>query len=384
MIGHDEILAALQQEFPRGTAAQPEGVFLVARLVDPDLGLGEPTSYVFIPDIHLVPEADAAHFPWVTTRPPQVDGLTRLANVLGQLRQADANLRVWQLGDCFDLWRTGDMGGPVAADVDATLTDRKTLTDALFTTAGAQLLAGNHDQDLLGFRWPGGPQAMNTVRLDRGASTADVMLAHGHQFDLIESLPREIKEFFARGATEKIRPTPLGMLEAANPHWDPKVPDPPPPGRPGDRNAFLYFGLDPANPLPLAQDSVNVVPYEPPEDDPAANFIASFGGGANRKPTIDGPRQTFFTDIASWAKQLSEGGGEDVRLAVIGHTHQARIVQGERKDRVPFVLMDCGAWVDSSFLADKLDQPIANGQIGVKVGHDLRIYQLGYVVRTQD
>jgi hypothetical protein len=44
--------------------------------------------------------------------------------------------------------------------------------------------------------------------------------------------------------------------------------------------------------------------------------------------------------------------------------------------------MDCGAWVGSTFLADKLDKPIANSQIGVKVGHDLRIYQLGYAVRT--
>jgi hypothetical protein len=38
--------------------------------------------------------------------------------------------------------------------------------------------------------------------------------------------------------------------------------------------------------------------------------------------------------------------------------------------------------VGSNFLANKLDQPISNAQIGVKVGHDLRIYQLGYAVRT--
>jgi len=38
--------------------------------------------------------------------------------------------------------------------------------------------------------------------------------------------------------------------------------------------------------------------------------------------------------------------------------------------------------VDSGFLSNELDAPIANGQIGVKVGDDLRIYQLGYAVRT--
>jgi hypothetical protein len=46
------------------------------------------------------------------------------------------------------------------------------------------------------------------------------------------------------------------------------------------------------------------------------------------------------------------------------------------------VLMDCGAWVDTSFLSNELDGPMANAQIGVKVGSDLRVYQLGYVLRT--
>jgi UDP-2,3-diacylglucosamine pyrophosphatase LpxH len=382
MLSHDEILAALEKEFPRNAPGQPaNGVFLVARLLEPELTMTDPRPYVFIPDIHLVPSKDADDFPWVTARPVQVDGLTRLAGVLGRLRQIDASLRVWQLGDCFDLWRTGDEGGAVAADVKATLKDQKTLVDALFKGAGAQLLAGNHDQELVDYRWSGGPQALNTVVLDRGASAADIILAHGHQFDPIETLPRQFKEFFARGATQKVPPTPRSMLEAANPHWQPPKPQDPPPSRPGDRNRFLNFDLDPADPLPLAQDTVNVVPYVPVQD-PARAFIDSFGGGG-RKPTVDGPRQTFFTDISWWAEGLSkDGGNQNVRLVVIGHTHQARIVRGVRPDRSLFVLMDCGAWVDSTFLSNRLDQPIANAQIGVRVGNDLRIYQLGYTVRT--
>jgi hypothetical protein len=71
-----------------------------------------------------------------------------------------------------------------------------------------------------------------------------------------------------------------------------------------------------------------------------------------------------------------------VRLIVIGHTHQARIVRGKRKNGERFVLMDCGAWVGLDFLSNTLDAPIANAQIGVKVGDDLRIYQLGYVPRA--
>jgi hypothetical protein len=75
-------------------------------------------------------------------------------------------------------------------------------------------------------------------------------------------------------------------------------------------------------------------------------------------------------------------GGRDVRLVVIGHTHRPRIVRGTRPDGAMFVLVDCGAFVGTSFLSDELDAPIANGQIGVKVGNDIRIYQLGYAVRT--
>ena len=379
MLTHDDILAALRQDFPDdGPGGGPDGVFLVARLHDPGLGLDDLTPYVFIPDLHLVPTGDSLRFPWVTARDSQVELLTRLALLLGGLRGADPSLRVWQLGDCFDLWRTNGVGGNPEDDVAATQAAHQPLFEALYRDAGLQVLAGNHDQELLKFRLPGGPQALNTVLLDRGQGAADTVLAHGHQFDPIETLPRDVKEFFARGATELVPPTPRSMLEAANPHWKPDPVGTPPPRRPGDANQFLHFGLKRDNPLPLGAAAVNVVPYAPVRD-PAKAFVDSFGGG--RKPTIDGPRQTFFTDIAWYARQMSTG-GRDVRLVVIGHTHRARIVRGVRPDGTLFALVDCGAFVGTSFLSDELDEPIANGQIGVKVGNDIRIYQLGYTVRT--
>lgn len=383
MLTHDDILAALQEEFPPGLPARhPEGVFLVARLQEPDLKLVDPTPYVFIPDIHLVPEADAKSFPWVTARDSQIDLLTRLAGLLGGLRRNDASLRVWQLGDCFDLWRTDGIGGDPEDDVSSTQDSHEALFKLLYGDVGLQVLAGNHDQELLEFRLPGGPQALNTVILDRGKSRADAVLAHGHQFDPVEALPRKFKEPFARGATELVPPTPRSMLEAANPHWKPDPIDVAPPRRPGDTNQFLHFGLKRGDPVPLDADALNVVPYVPVRD-PAKAFVDSFGAGG-RKPTVDGPRQTFFTDIAWWAQQVSQDGSKDVRLAVIGHTHRARIVRGTRPDATPFVLMDCGAFVGTSFLSDEMDAPIANAQIGVRVGNDLRVYQVGYTIRTAE
>jgi hypothetical protein len=382
MLTHDDILAQLQREFPSGgSGAQPDGVLLVARLRDPGLAMTDPTPYVFIPDVHLTPTAESRRFPWVTARDSQVEVLTRLARLLGRLRGSDPSLLVWQLGDCFDLWRTDDVGGDPQADVAATQAAHPALFAALFGAAGAQLLAGNHDQELVDFPLPGGPQALNTIYLARGGGRADTILAHGHQFDPIESLPRKFKEFFARGATEMVPPTARSMMEAANPHWKPDPITTPPPHRPSDANQFLHFGLRRDNPVPLGADAVNVVPYVPVRD-PAKAFIDSFGGG--RKPTVDGPRQTFFTDIAWYAQQMSDTGGKDVRLVAIGHTHRARIVRGKRPDGTLFVLMDCGALVGTSFLSDELDAPIANGQIGVKVGNEIRIYQLGYTVRKAE
>jgi UDP-2,3-diacylglucosamine pyrophosphatase LpxH len=383
MLTHDDILAALQGEFPSGSlGAPPDGVLLVARLREPGLGMSDPTPYVFIPDIHLAPGADSRRFPWVTARDSQVELLTRLAELLGRLRGRDPNLMVWQLGDCFDLWRTDGVGGDPEADVAATQAAHGPLFSALFDHAGARLLAGNHDQELVDFPLPGGPQAMNTIFLDRPGGTADTLLAHGHQFDPLEALPRKFKEFFARGATELVPPTARSMLEAANPHWKPEPVTTPPPHRPSDANQFLHFGLRRDNSVPLLADAVNVVPYVPVRD-PAKAFIDSFGGGG-RKPTVDGPRQTFFTDIAWYAQQMSSPGGKDVRLVAIGHTHRARIVRGKRPDGTLFVLMDCGAWVGTSFLSDELDAPMANGQIGVKVGDEIRIYQLGYTERKAE
>ena len=95
MLTHDDILDALEQEFPRSSAQQPpDGVFLVARLQDPGLAMTDTTPYVFIPDIHLVPEVDAERFPWVTARDVQTDALERVARLLGRLRGSDPTLRV--------------------------------------------------------------------------------------------------------------------------------------------------------------------------------------------------------------------------------------------------------------------------------------------------
>ena len=112
--------------------------------------------------------------------------------------------------------------------------------------------------------------------LDRGDGEGDTILAHGHQFDPIETLPRDVKEFFARGFTERVPPAARGLLEAANPHWKPQPVDAPPPRKPRGRTRFLNFDLTDADPLPLGSDSVNVIEHTLVED-PARGFVDSLG-----------------------------------------------------------------------------------------------------------
>jgi UDP-2,3-diacylglucosamine pyrophosphatase LpxH len=374
MVTHDDIFETLQAEFPRGVpGGEPAGVFLVARLREPALLMSDTAPYVFIPDTHLVPRPDARSFPWVTAGEPQVAALAALAAALVQLRTRDPRLRVWQLGDFIDLWRTGPKGGVPASDADATVADRGPLINALLN-AGMDILIGNHDQELLQYRWPNGRATFSTVILNRASGTGDTILAHGHQFDPVETLPRGIKENFARGFTQLLPPATTGMLEATNPHWKPQPVDAPPPPKPSSRLKFLNFDLTAHDPVPVDRDAVNVVTHTVVHD-PARAFTDSLGAG--NKPSADGPGQTFFSDAAFWAEKVSTD-GRDVRLMVIGHTHRARIVRGSRKDGTPFVLMDCGACVGSGFLSDAMDAAIHHLQIGVKVADDLRIYQLGY------
>ena len=375
-LSHEQILAELESEYPRSSAAgKPEGVFLLARLKDDALGMNDPTPHVFLPDCHLVTRRGATRFPRVTSDEEQVAALERLLQLVVRLRTRDSNLVFWQLGDLVDLWRIGEAGQKVGSKMTQFIRDRPALVKLLNSLCPGGLktrvLAGNHDLDLRTYDWR---LPLEQVIPNPG-SKGQVLVFHGHQLDPIETLPQDLKEFFARGATERVPPAAVTMLAATNPHWQPQPVDAPLPKKPDDDWKFLHADLTAGNPLPLSQDSVNVLSHTP-EDDPAKRFLDVLAAPGS-KISADPPSQTFFSDAAFWADKYDRK-GHDLRLAVIGHTHRPRIVRGHRAGGKPFVLMDCGAWIGVGFLSRTMDRPIRKSQIGVKVGNDLRIYQLGY------
>jgi UDP-2,3-diacylglucosamine pyrophosphatase LpxH len=373
---HDQILAELETEYPRSAlSSQPNGVFLVARLKDDALGMSDPTPYIFLPDCHVVTKLGTNRFPRVTSDEEQVAALERLLQLVLRLREQDPRLVFWQLGDFVDLWRVGEAGQKVGKKMTQFVADRGKLVTLLNDLCPGglktRMLAGNHDLDLRVYAW----RLPLEQLIPSPGSTAHTLVLHGHQLDPVEALPQDIKEFFARGATEKVPPAAVSMLEATNPHWKPQPVDAPLPGKPDEDWKFLHAGLTVQRPLPLTQDSVNVFEHTP-VDDPAKRFLDALAS-PGAKVSADLPSQTFFSDAAFKADRYASK-GRDVRLAIIGHTHRPRIVRGHRAGGKPFVMMDCGAWIGVGFLSRTMDRPIRKSQIGVKVGNDLRIYQLGY------
>lgn len=62
-------------------------------------------------------------------------------------------------------------------------------------------------------------------------------------------------------------------------------------------------------------------------------------------------------------------------VAVIGHTHHARIAIRETKTGELFTLIDCGAWIENC-LAEGDASPMPNAQIAALSANEARIYQL--------
>jgi len=283
---------------------------------------------------------------------------------------------VWQLGDLLDLWRTGETP-------DLTLKERlkrlrgdwRALLDRFEPSAARPIrrIFGNHDE---GLRALAGVDEREFVPQDPGDSACnDMLVTHGHQYDPIEDLPGWLKELFMRGATERITAYARDMMAATSPHWSPQ-PDytfePPPVPRATETSRFVAPMLTPAHPIPLDAaewnvDDINLVYH------PDANPLnVATGGGALWQ---DDHNPALWERGKQRAREAASA-GYSVSLVVVGHTHNPRILRGRHPDGSPIVLMDCGGWIGPRFLSPALDRMIHNCTIGVRVGCDLRIYQL--------
>lgn len=369
VLGHAEILAALQTAFP-------SGVFLLARLHDPTLRLSDRTPHVFIPDTHIVPLREIKNWPGRVLPPSRTDRLKALLGALDRLRKEDPSITVWHLGDLFDLWRTGPVAGLGTSDrLERLNRDWSDLMDRFDPShpLPIQRIYGNHDEGL-----GSNPRilARQLVPEDPGNTAgSDMLVTHGHQFDPLEiTWPASIKETLMRGFTEVITPYARDFMSACNPHWlPPKDTTYIPPATPkaAERAEFVCPDLTAADLVPLATDSWNVEEIKlvvRPDVNPL-----NLGTGPS---VVQDERNPSLWSLGKIVAREAGAAGYSVALTVVGHTHNPRIIRGQQLDGSPFVLMDCGGWIGPRFLSPGLNQIIHNCTIGVRVGSDMRIYQL--------
>ena len=338
MIGHDEIQGFLAATFP--------GVRLVSRWDDPATGLPAGRARLFIPDLHLLSVQAAKDFPNTGFRLEAE--LTRFLKALAAFKNTNAGeLQVFQMGDLFDLWRTKGKNPKRKVD-DLSADHGEILSLLLFGPplgARASLIAGNHDYELHNLtEW-------NSPRFwflnDSPAGTPDALLIHGDSFDWVENFfPDQIKELGVQ----------LAKMASSGQHE-----------------------LD-------HEDLIGVLALNdtiPKKDVPVGVAQADLGDG--------GAPGTGRFNVVTWSKTVGVVGkyfeaasamaiellkrGRDIRLVLCGHSHDARIVVGDRGDGVQLALVDCGAWLGECRFG-VADPWRPSAQVGVLVGNDARIYQL--------
>jgi UDP-2,3-diacylglucosamine pyrophosphatase LpxH len=329
-------------------------VRLVAALRDDRLGFpNDKDLRIFIPDIHLISEKrrKEGKFLYATNF---TDLLTSVAGELINLKAGaleDETIAVYQLGDFLDLWREAS-GADDQLDVAARIKDdHQDLVLALLDdNLNARFLLGNHDFDL--YRWPDYTAWERRYYLpDTAQAPPSVILLHGDIFDWVESLPDKIQDVFVFLFAPRVRPTEyaLGQMRklVRQSH--------------GGRSYRNYI----QNSQPA---TVGAVQTGVPDIIPARWNVQTAGSA---------PEQNllFLESAYKCCVKANTDYDMDLRVAVIGHTHHARIAVRETVDGGLFTLIDCGAWIENC-IADGDTSPTPNAQISALSANEARIYQL--------
>lgn len=251
-----------------------------------------------IPDMHLLEKGPTDDF--IDGNPAHLDRFLEFMDFLNDLKKKE-EMEVIQVGDMYDLWQAR---GNTNLIVQA-YTDIIGLMDKLKPV----YVVGNHDIDLVrwfkdkgeafGRRW----RYFSTVK-----GKTRVIYEHGFQADLANNQASWM------GALGRDITKIVGMMEYIHPDidielssmWEGIV-----------RTFNKYNGFSPKND-PQGFNAHELMKYY-------MDLLEKYNGGH----TYDhyGPEEI------------------DLVIAVIGHTHNARLVQTPRNGKVLF-LMDCGSWVN--------------------------------------
>ncbi len=348
MLNHQKVLETLKSAFP-----YDRGVSLVARYADSQLQLPGGRAHIFIGDCHMLNKQDAEAYPSYRFLQDR-DLRTLLIGLTTLKKDSPGQLKIWHLGDLFDIWRARGGLGP-ATEVGRITEAHSEICDLLTYGApngvGAQILAGNHDYEL--YKLPEWQAARYRIIENENPDGGDVLVLHGDIFEWIERLPDKVQERAVQFATGHA----AGKIDLFNEE-----------AAVAEINRGLKTGDAPIGKFQtnLSSEISNTTDFQ----SAAINVINAAAGEESA------PNKLFFTAAFELSKAMRER-GHDIRLMVIGHTHWARIVRGKTFEGKPFVLMDCGAWI--GYCRFGQNEPwIHNGQIGVIADNEVRLYQIGW------
>jgi len=339
---HERLLASLESV---------ADVRLVAALRHERLGFPNGKDLrVFIGDVHLISEKRLieGEFTYATNHPKL---LTSVVAALAELRSQaaqDETVEVYQIGDFLDLWREAPQPDE-PSEVPARIKDdhEDLITAFLDRRLKAHFLLGNHDFDL--YQWA--DYAGWERRYYLPDSPPSVIVLHGDYFDWVERLPASIKQIFVYLFSARVAPNDyvLGQMRALS--------------------RQSHAGRDYRRQIQLAQ----AAPIGPLRS-PRANGIPP-EWNVQREGVADAASLTFLDSAYQECLQANQEFGVNFKVAIIGHTHHARIAVRETAGGGLFTLIDCGAWIENCQARDDAD-PSPNAQIAALSGGEARVYQL--------
>lgn len=329
-------------------------VKLVSSLRDDRLGFPNANDIrIFIPDLHLISERRRVRggFKYATNHTELLTSVVSALNELKTKAAAGEIVQVYQLGDFLDLWREADGKDDQVDVASAIKDDHQDLVSALLDRhLRTRFLLGNHDFDL--YRWPDYTAWERRYYLpDDTAQTPSVVLLHGDIFDWVESLPDAVQDVFVYLFAPNVSAVDyrigkmISLIRQSH----------------GDRKYRTYIQAAQPSTLGSVRDNgVDEIPdrwnVQTAGVSPSANLL-------------------FLDSAYECCKRANEQYQMNLRVAVIGHTHHARIAVRETDDGGLFTLMDCGAWIENC-IADGDETATPNAQIGALCGNEARIYQL--------
>lgn len=275
---------------------------------------------VCIPDMHLLEKGPNDDF--LDRKPEYERRFITLLDFLLELRESEGeDLEIVQLGDMFDLWQ--------AKGNTNMITESYRDIIGLLDKIKATYVVGNHDIDLVQrYKDKGKTFGRKWRYYSKVEGKLKVIYEHGFQADFANNqdswagaIGREITKIV--GTMEFVEPNIDVILGSV---WD------------SISRAFSKYNnafTPRKNPLEF-----NLHEY--------LKFYIDLIAKYNRGETLDhfGPDEV------------------DLAMAVIGHTHTARLVKMPKDDKI-YYLMDCGSWVNGGH------------EFGVISGKDMAVFQWG-------